>query len=96
MGQKNPDRIPAVEWRQRAETLAQMQQADWDVVSHCFKCGLMMHVDLDVLIWKLGAKASLWNRNPRCRSLRCDGRVTFEAKFYRGGSYQPLTAPWPE
>ena len=95
MGAKNRDRIPVVEWRRRAETLYEMQQAGWEVISRCSTCGLMMPVDLDVLIWRLGASASLWNRRPRCRRIGCSGRVEFQARFWPGGYYQPLSAPWP-
>lgn len=95
MGSRNPDRIPIRMWREHVETLWDMQQRGWQVISHCRTCGLMMAVDLDVLIWKMGARASLWNRKPPCRRLGCGGRAVFEVKLPGVGYYQALEAPWP-
>lgn len=96
MGAKNLDRIPISMWRTHVETVWDMQQRGWQVISKCRKCGLMMLVDLDLVIWKMGAKFSLWNRHPRCKRLGCDGHVEFQVKLPGKGYYEVLMAPWPE
>lgn len=95
MGAKNLDRIPIAAWRGKCETVWEMQQAGWPIISHCQKCRLSMPVDLDLVIWKLGAKASLWNRHPRCRRIGCEGRIDFQVKLPGVGYYQTLDGPWP-
>jgi hypothetical protein len=95
MGARNPDRIPIDEWRSGFETVAQMQKGGWKVISKCRTCGLTMAVDLDLIAWRSGANTSLWNRTARCRRLRCEGVVEFQAHIPRVPGYQALSAPWP-
>jgi hypothetical protein len=45
--------------------------------------------------WLMGARASIWNRRPRCRRIGCNGCVEFQARFSLCGYYQALSAPWP-
>jgi len=39
-----------------------------------------MQVNLDLVAWRTGAKASLWNRTAGCRRLHCTGIVDFLAR----------------
>jgi hypothetical protein len=95
MGVKHPDRIPIAEWRFGAETVAAMQAKEWDVISHCLKCGLTMPVDLDLIAWRSGAKTSLWNRRAPCRRIGCQGMVEFQGRPPGRSRHETLTAPWP-
>ncbi|QUD90317.1 hypothetical protein [Phenylobacterium montanum] len=95
MGAKNLDRIPLAEWRRTVETVWDMQQAGWEVISRCRTCGLTMLVDLDLVGWTLGPRTSLWNKHPQCRRLGCQGVVDFQAKVPRRGIFEVLAAEWP-
>jgi hypothetical protein len=95
MGARNIDRIPIAEMRSGHESVAEMRKARWEVISKCDTCQLAMAVDLDLVIWRKGAKTSLWNRSAPCRRLGCKGRVAFQARVPRGGGYQALSAPDP-
>ena len=80
MGSKNPDRVPISYRRRRCETVADMMAQGWDVISKCRTCGLAMQVNLDLVVWRTGAKTSLWNRIAHCRRLHCTGVVDFLAR----------------
>lgn len=93
MGQRNLDRIPLAERRREGETVGQMLERRWDVVSKCRVCGLAMQVDLNVVALVSGPATSLWNRTPKCRRLLCSGFVDFYAKAPGMPSHAPLRAP---
>lgn len=93
MGSKRLDRIPIAEWRCVAETAADMRAKGWDVITRCQACGLMMPVDLDLIVWRSGAKTSLWNRKARCRRIGCQGWVEFQGRPPGVRLYATLSAP---
>lgn len=80
MGHRNPDRVPITYRRAQAQTVAQMIQQRWDVISRCRSCGLVMRVDLKVIAKVRGPRTSLWNRVARCKRIGCNGQVEFQAK----------------
>lgn len=95
MGSRNPDRVPLANRRSKCETVQQMQDQAWDLLSKCDTCGLLMRVDLATIIKVRGPEFSLWNRTSRCRRVGCGGRVEFLAKAPRMGWHEPLRAPGP-
>ena len=92
MGHRNPDRIPLAYRRQRCETVEQMLRDNWDVISVCEKCGLIMQADLALIVRVKGPSVSLWNRKARCRRLGCQGWVEFQAKAPGMSFHEPLRA----
>lgn len=95
MGHRNPDRVSLSERRASCETVADMRQKGWDVITKCRVCGLVMRTDLDLII-KIGkGRASLWNRTHRCRREHCNGWVDFEGKPAGVYHFEQLRAPWP-
>ncbi len=95
MGSRNPDRVDMAIWRGGCETVGQMVERRWDVVSKCERCALQLHTDLRVIIKVKGPQVSLWNRRQRCRKLGCGGQVRFMAKPPGCTYYRDLDAPWP-
>lgn len=96
MGSRNPDRVSLVARRAKCETVAQMIEQGWDVVSKCRRCELMMQVDLRVIAIVKGPNFSLWNRYGRCRRLMCNSVVDFMAKAPGMSWHELLSAPWPD
>ncbi len=96
MGHRNPDRVPLAYRRAGCETVADMMQARWEVISNCRQCGLIMAVNLALVAKVSGPAASLWNRTSRCRRLGCIGVVEFQAKAPGMVMFEALVAPWPE
>lgn len=92
MGARNPDRIPLAWRRDRCESVGQMLEQGWDVLSKCPVCGLIMQTDLAVIAKVNGPAVSLWNRKARCRRLLCPGFVEFHAKAPGMDGHQPLRA----
>ena len=92
MGRKNIERVHISHFRLRVATVADMQAAEWQVISKCGTCGLMMTVDLDLIAWRTGPKTVLWNRRARCNRIGCQGWVEFQARFPGRGVYSTLTA----
>ncbi len=92
MGHRNPDRVPLRMRRGRAESVDAMRRQNWEVISHCGRCGLMMPVDLALVAKVKGAAYSLWNRKARCRRLGCTGFVTFQAKAPGMIGFEDLSA----
>jgi len=96
MGSRNPDRVPLAYRRRRCETVTQMTEQGWDVLSSCDKCGLQMLVDLRMIAKVRGPTFSLWSRRSRCRRIGCGGVVRFKARAPGMGWYEELDAPWPD
>ena len=80
MGSRNLDRIPLRSRRAKVETVRQMREEGWDVISKCLVCGLVMRVDLALIARVSGPNVSLWNRKAHCRRLGCTGFVEFQAR----------------
>ncbi|MDO8912275.1 MAG: hypothetical protein Q8N10_03190 [Phenylobacterium sp.] len=80
MGTRNPDRVPLHMRRAKCETVVQMIEQRWDVLSKCMSCSLIMQVDLRVIARVKGPTYSLWDRSARCKRLHCCGVVRFKAK----------------
>ncbi len=93
---RNLDRVPIHRRRREAETVAQMRDQHWDVISKCQACGLVMKVDLAAVAKAASPKLSLWNRHPRCRRMFCHGRVDFQARAPGMDGHQLLDAEWPD
>ena len=93
MGTKRPDQISANKWRDAAETVGQMLEKGWDVVSVCRYCGLQMVVDLRVTALATGEGFSIWNKHTRCRRLGCPGVVDFRFRAPGMTQHRPLTGP---
>jgi hypothetical protein len=62
MGSRNLDRIPIRYRRAKVESVQQMLSEQWDVISKCWVCGLIMRVDLALIARTSGPEVSLWNR----------------------------------
>lgn len=65
------------EWRYHHETVEHMLLAGWKVRSLCMTCTLPIQVDLLHTARSAGKEASLWGKQPKCRDIRCNGRVKF-------------------
>jgi hypothetical protein len=92
MGSRNPDRVPLAHRRSRCETVGQMIEQGWDVLTTCQVCGLIMRTDLGVIAKVSGPGVSLWNRKAQCRRYLCSGFVEFHAKAPGMDGHQPLRA----
>lgn len=92
MGAKNADRVPLSYRRARCETVGQMIEQGWDVLTKCHVCGLIMQTDLALIAQVRGPGVSLWNRKARCRRLLCPGFVEFHAKAPGMDGHQALRA----
>jgi hypothetical protein len=92
MGHKNPDRVPLAYRRARCETVGEMIDQGWDVLTKCQVCELVMQTDLKLIGRVSGRDVSLWNRKARCRRLLCHGFVEFYAKAPGMDGHQPLRA----
>jgi hypothetical protein len=95
MGTKKPDLVPMEIWRGGCETVQQMADQGWDVVSQCKVCRLEMAVRLDWIMRISGPDTSLWNRTARCRRRLCQGEARFLGRPPGCFDYRPLEAPWP-
>jgi hypothetical protein len=95
MGSKRPDNIAMEHWRGGCETVQQMREQGWEIVSQCPKCQLKMLVRLDWITRISGPQTSLWNRRPPCRRMFCSGQVQFLARPPGCLTHRPLEAPWP-
>ena len=93
MGHRNADRVPMRIRRERCETVEAMLREQWDVISKCEKCGLIMRVNLALLVRVGGPTVSLWNRKERCRRLGCTGWVEFQARAPGMAMHEALAAP---
>jgi hypothetical protein len=96
MGTRNPDRVPLAYRRRRCETVADMIDQGWDVISRCRRCELLMTVDLQMIARVRGPAFSLWCRKSRCRRIGCTGVVEFQAKAPGMAWHEALEAPWPD
>ncbi|WP_029415010.1 hypothetical protein [Brevundimonas bacteroides] len=96
MGTRKPDTVRQPPMPARAVTLAEMRAAGWMLRATCSRCRVQLHVDLAPMIALLGPDYVLWGRHPRCRvwawgdDERCWGRILFEARSVRGGSWRAL------
>ena len=77
-------------WRSGCETVGQMHQRRWDVITKCRRCGLQLHANLRMVIKVNGPDFSLWNRRTRCRKVGCGGMVEFMGKPPGCGMYRAL------
>jgi hypothetical protein len=98
MGTANPDKVDMRVWRGGCETVQQMLDQGWDVISQCQNqaCRLQMRVDLAAMVLVGGPDASLWNRTPPCRRVGCAGAVWFLGRAPRMSRHRRLEADWPE
>ena len=92
MGAPNLDRVPIQVRRRKCETVSQMIEQGWDVVSACRKCGLKILVDLP-LVLQVSGDISLWNRTWHCKRLGCIGFVDFLAKAPGMAWFERLSGP---
>ncbi len=67
----------------------------WSVWSVCNNCFLVMSADLDWFAYRLGEAETLWNRQPQCRRLGCEGLITFHGTPPETNHCMVLKAPWP-
>lgn len=86
---------PASWWRCRAATIGQMIDDGWTVWSVCNSCFLVMPADLEWLAYRLGDGETLWNRQPGCRRLGCEGLITFHGTPPETNTCIVLRADWP-
>ena len=66
-------------WPRWTLSVGVMQRLQIQVRTQCRRCGALMRADLDDLVARYGASASLIDRQERCRMVACDG-----ATFYLG------------
>lgn len=96
MGTKRPDVIRRPPSPGEALTLGEMKAAGWHVREVCPDCKTMLWVDLDVLVRAYGPDVLFWGRSAACRAWfwgdydRCPGRVHFQARSIRAGSWVEL------
>ncbi len=95
MGSRRPDNVPMEIWRGGCETVQQMRDQGWEVISHCPVCDLRMRVRLDWIARLSGHDTSLWNRRSPCRKLFCKGQVRFLGRPPGCTQYHRVEAPWP-
>jgi len=96
MGHRNPDRVPLHYRRSKCETVQQMTQQRWEVLSRCRGCQLEMRVDLRTIAIVRGPGFSLWNRLSKCRRTTCrNSIVEFWAKAPGMTGFEPLATPNP-
>lgn len=73
-----------------------MRAQGWTLRSTCSRCKTQLHVDLRLIALAKGPDYVLWGRSTRCKvwtwgdDEQCSGRITFEARSVRGGSWRPL------
>lgn len=89
------ERRPVSWWRMRSHTIGQMIDQGWFVWSVCGRCYLVMEADLGVLEHTLGARETLWNRQPPCRRFGCKGLTTFHGVPPETNQCIELVAEWP-
>ena len=100
MGARNPDTIRHPPMPAMAVTLAEIRAAGWTVRATCSRCRVSLHVELAQMLALAGPDLVLWGKHPRCRvwaygdDERCTGRITFEARAVRGGSWRAMK--WSE
>lgn len=79
-----------------AVTAAEMRAEGWTLRGTCSLCRTQTHVDLGLIIVAKGPDYVLWGRSTRCKvwtwddDERCKGRIAFEARSVRGGSWRAL------
>jgi hypothetical protein len=66
--------------RAAGETVADMIRSHWQVVAKCFTCRLEIPVDLPRIVREKGLETSRWDRDAKCRSKGCNGRMVFTAE----------------
>lgn len=97
MGARNPDTIRQPPMPAMAVTLAEIRAAGWTVRATCTRCRVSLHVDLGQMLALSGPDLVLWGKHPRCRvwaygdDERCPGKIVFEARAVRGGSWRAMT-----
>lgn len=80
-----------------AVTAAEMRAAGWTLRATCGRCKIQTHVDLNVIIAAKGPDYVLWGRMTQCKvwtwgdDERCRGRMSFEARSIRGGTWRALS-----
>ncbi len=82
-------------WRGGCETVGQMIDKGWDVISRCTRCHTQTHVPLKAVLRVRGRNFSLWNRRPRCLVVGCAAPMIYMAKPPGCFTYRDLDAVWP-
>lgn len=96
MGTRRPENVPMVVWRGGCETVGQMIEKQWDVITRCSRCQTRTHVALKVVLLRArGRNFSLWNRRPRCQIVGCGAPMIYMAKPPGCFVYRDLEAEWP-
>lgn len=96
MGARNPDTVRIPPMPGQAVTLAEIRAEGWTVRATCTRCRVGLHVDLASMLALLGPDFILWGKSPRCRvwaygdDERCPGRVLFEVRAIKGGSWRAM------
>lgn len=96
MGARNPDTVRAPPMPAMAVTAAEMRAEGWTLRATCGRCRVQTHVDLNLIIIAKGPDYVMWGRTTQCKvwtwgdDERCSGRMTFEARSIRGGSWRSL------
>ena len=96
MGARNHDRIFISEFRPSTETVKDMFDRKWIVITKCRDCELKLYVNIVALMHYMGPDVSLWNKRRRCLKVGCEGWTTFWAQRPYRNIYEELSAPWPE
>lgn len=96
MGARNPDTVRSPPSPGQAVTLSEIRARSWTVRATCVRCKVSLHVDLAPMLALQGPDFILWGKSPRCRvwaygdDERCPGRVMFEVRSVRGGSWRAM------
>lgn len=96
MGTTKPDNVPMGKWRGGCETVGQMIERNWHVISRCARCGTRTHVPLKAVVRVRGRNFSLWSRRPRCLIVGCGAPMIYMAMPPGCSTYRDLEAAWPE
>lgn len=99
MGTKRPDVVRRPPIPAEALTVDAIKAAGWQVRAVCPVCKARQWANLDTIARAIGGGALLWGRSTACRAWvdsymtddHCPGRLYFEARSIRGGSWRRLT-----
>ena len=95
MGATKPDNVPMLKWRSGCETVGQMIERNWLVITRCTRCRTEMRVPLKAVVRVRGRNFSLWNRRPRCLVVGCGAPMIYRAMPPGCSTYHDLEAEWP-
>ncbi|BBF72741.1 hypothetical protein SBA_pBAR4_0500 (plasmid) [Sphingomonas bisphenolicum] len=77
-------------WPRWTLSVGVMQRLQIQVRTQCRRCGALMRADLDDLVARHGASASLIDRQERCRMVACDGATFYLAARRHGEPWRIL------